>query len=130
MHLHICCNDAVDGLFMHRAEAINIGSIELEATSWPPPKFRDDGESICLSGKSWPVLASVDWVGNWCWNGYRLGDGKRAPRWWLVDFVKWLRGRGLFEITSGPEKIFEWWRRERLLSDAELHRAICNALDE
>lgn len=130
MLLHVCCNDVVDGSFMHRAEAIMIGSIELEATGWPPPKFQDAGDHVRLAGKTWPVCASKDWIGNWCWNGYHLGDAKRTQRWWLVDFVKWLRGRGLYAITTGPEAFFLWWHHEKILSDSQLHQAICAARDE
>ncbi len=131
MHLHIACNDEACGVFAERAAAICIGSIELEAMSWPEPRFLDFGDRIRLAGKNWPVIANAEWVGNWCWNAFTLSDGKSmTERHWLMDFAIWLRGRRLYSITTGPEGFFDWWNFERDASPAEVHSWICDAIEE
>ena len=130
MYLHVACNDPDNGLFQHRAASITIGSIELEACSWTPPRFIDLGDRIRLAGKYWPIVGGKVWVGNWCWNAYTVSDGKtQTERHWLTDFATWLRCRRLYSITTGPTGFFDWWCFERDASPAEVHGWICDALD-
>ena len=129
--LHVCCNDPDNGLFTGRAVALSIGSAEFEADDWEDGvRFVElpDGR-IRLAGKVWTTHWSKDWVGNWCWNAYGLGYGRRTPRCRLVDFLKWLRGRGLFRMTCGPERLSRWFEEDRFLTDADLHHEICEALE-
>ena len=131
MYLHVACNDPDSGVFDHRAHAINIGSIELEAMSWTPPRFVDLGDRIRLAGKHWPIVGGKEWVGNWCWNAYTLSDGKtKTERWWLTDFVTWLRDRQLYQLTTAPESFFDWWEGDRVGTPANVHGWICDAIEE
>lgn len=128
--LDVCCNDADSGLFRGRAVGVSIGEIELEAGDWVDGvRFELTDAGFRMSKKNWPVQSSKDWVGNWCWNRYELGDGgARTPRWWLVDFLKWMRARRLFRVISGPTRFCRWYDDQLVLSDAELYREICVAL--
>lgn len=131
MYLHVACNDPCCGHFEERASMISIGSIELQAKAWVPPRFVDLGDRVRLAGKCWPVIADAEWVGNWAWNAYALGNkSAKTERWWLTDFAIWLRGRGLYSIDVGPEGFFDWWNREREAPPAEVHGWICDAIDE
>lgn len=123
-NLHVCCNDPDNGLFNGRAAALSIGSAELELRGWHEPKFVDLGGAIRLAGKNWPVSASKEWVGNWCWNAYRIGDASKTAGWWMVDFATWLRGRGLFQCTAGPVDFHEWFNGEYELAPATIHTAL------
>ena len=129
--LHVCCNDPDNGLFNGRAVGLTIGRSELEAQDWEDGvRFAELPDSIRIAGKVWPTCGAAEWVGNWCWNAYTISDGRKTPRWWLVDVIKWVRRRDLFTITASPVDLYDWFNHERLLSDAELHREICDALDE
>lgn len=122
--LHVCCNDPDNGVFTGRASALCIGWAELELNRPYDIRFADDGETIRLSGKTWPVEASKEYLGNWCWNGYRIGDKGRTTGWWMVDFATWLRGRGLFRCTHGPADFFDWFNLEREMAPAAIHTAL------
>jgi hypothetical protein len=114
--IDIACNDPDNGLFAGRAEMIEIGTdfIELEVRG-APPRFIDDGAGtsnlIYLAGKRWPVIGGKYSVGNWCWNGYWM----EIPV--AVDFLVWLHGRRLFNLTCGETRIFNMWKSDRSLNN-------------
>lgn len=133
--LHVCCNDPDNGLFTGRVARLNIGRAELEPHTLYEPRFAvlSNGD-IRLSGKCWPVTHSKEWLGNWCWNGYRIGDGldgkpTKTTGWWMVDFATWLRGRNLFTCTHGPCDFFDWFNHEREMTPAEVHGAVFDTVD-
>lgn len=130
LNLHVACNDPANGIFTYQAEILNIVGAsrdmecELEPTNWRrAPRFVDLGDSIRLSGKTWPIVGGKEYVGNWCWNSYLIGNGRKTTNWWMVDFMIWLRGRGTFRMTTGPTDLFNWFNRE--VNDArpvEVHK--------
>jgi hypothetical protein len=114
--IDIACNDPDNGLFAGRAEMIEIGTdfIEMEARG-RPPRFDDHGAEsnnlVYLAGKRWPVIGCKYGVGNWCWNGYWM----EIPV--AVDFLVWLHGRRLFNLTCGETRIFNIWESDRPLDN-------------
>ena len=105
IHIDVACNDPDNGVFAGTANMISIGRdlIELEAKRWPPPRFTELGDKIRLAGKVWPILGAKEWVGNWCWNSYRV-DLDVA-----VDFMIWLHNRHLFGVTEAETELFDLW---------------------
>lgn len=126
--LHVCCNDPDNGLFTGRAAALCIGWAELELNGWHEPRFVLTDTGFRLAGKNWPVTNSKEWLGNWCWNAYRVGDLSKTTGWWMVDFATWLKGRDLFRCTHGPEEFFEWFNGDLNLTPAQVHTAIFEAV--
>ena len=129
--LHVACNDPDNGAFAYRAPALQLGAkdlCEFEAFHEPGPRFLETSKGFRLAGKNWETGWSADWVGNWCWNAYRLYPPKLAmtQRWYLVDFLTWLKGRQLYQLSTGPSRLFAWWRDDLHLSPAELHTEICD----
>ena len=127
--LHVACNDPDNGLFSGRASMLQIGNAELELRSWHEPKFFEFDDTIRLAGKKWPIEDRKDWLGNWCWNAYRIGDGTRTIGWWMVDFATWLRGRNLFRCTHGPSDFYDWFNGEREMTPAQVHTAVFETLN-
>lgn len=128
MHLHIACNDPDNGLFCGRAEKIEIGMLEFEPKSYgKSPRLREERDCIVLSGKRWPICFSKDWVGNWCWNAYALGDAKTTETWALVPFVVWLRKRALFDLTCGTSEFWSWWHDTKVIPSADIHHMLREA---
>ena len=123
MPLDVCCNKPDNGLFDERAAGLSILDLELDPLGWPAPRFVEIDVGIRLSGKVWPVTRSKGWYGNWCWNRYWIGDGSsKTPGWWMVDFLIWLKGRGLFTcVTGGPIGLVDWFNGEREASPADIH---------
>ena len=122
--LHVACNDPDNGLPIHRAAMLQSGDAELELLGQHEPRFVELDGAIRLAGKTWPVQSSKEWLGNWCWNGYRIGDGTKTTGWWMVDFVTWLRGRKLFSCTHGPSDFYEWFNGECEMTPAQIHAAV------
>ena len=106
--LDVCCNDPDNGTFDGRAHGRSVGSIELEPLRHPP-RFVLTDKGFRLAGKEWPVTASKDWVGNWCWNRYRVSNGLDTYDVMLARFMFWLKGRKLFTCVSGPDPFFLWF---------------------
>lgn len=127
IYLQVACNDPTTGDLAGRAPMLRIGGCEFEALTWPDagPRFVELDGAVRLAGKSWPALGRKSWFGNRCWNAYLLGDTRKTPRWWMTEFLIWLRRRELYSLTCGPGTLFEWWRWERSLSPAEIHSEIC-----
>ena len=115
--VEVACNDE-RGCFAHRAEMIQIGEIELEARRWDrPPRFVDLGDAFRLSGKVWAYSASTEYLGNWCWNGYRIESS-------AADFLIWLKGRNLFVCSAAPSELYDWWRAPAATIDRVLLSAL------
>lgn len=106
--LDICCNDPDSGNFDGRAYGISVGCIELEPRG-NPAKFVLTDTGFRLAGKEWPVTASKDWVGNWCWNRYRISNNRDAYDVMLARFMFWLKARKLYTCTCGPDAFFLWF---------------------
>ncbi|MFN7178354.1 hypothetical protein [Hyphomonas sp.] len=134
--LHVACNDPDNGLFDHCAPQLSIFDAEFCCVSMRPPRFAElwgkgpkGGDAVRLAGKVWPVTGSREWVGNWCWNSYAIGDAKRTAGWWMVDFVKWLRGRRLYSCDVAQIDFFNWFNSDQQLPDARIHELIFELRD-
>ena len=126
IYLDVACKDPDNGLFAHRAEMLQIGDAEFELKhSGPAPRFVETDSGIRLSGKNWRVMGSREWVGNWCWNRYQLGIIEKTTRWYMVDFLTWLRDRRLFGCTTGPSDFYEWFNGDDHLSPTDVHAIVC-----
>ena len=74
--VHFACNDPDNGLFAGRAgtAAVTWAGVlcELELDPFGGVKFTELGNAIRIHRQNFPIVASKDWVGNWCWNAYRF----------------------------------------------------------
>lgn len=127
--IDICCNDADNGLFTGRADAIQIGSLEFEALRDPAPRLVElaDG-GLRLSGKVWPVAWSKEYYGNWCWNRYVLAHKTKTSAHTVVDFLIWLQSRKLYSCECAPADLHDWWRdpAKHPMSPRDLHTVLLN----
>jgi hypothetical protein len=127
IYLDIACNDPDNGVFAGRAPMLQIGAAEFQARDWARgPAFTEIDGGIRLAGKRWSVENSKDWVGNWCWNRYLLGMKGRTHRWYLTDFVIWLRGRSLFSLDTAPSEFFDWYNSDNDIAPAHVHKLVCD----
>lgn len=113
VRIDFCCNDPDNGLFAHAVCQIHLPDqlLELTAKQWGIlsfrgcPRFAEVKGGIRLSGKTWPIVASKEWYGNWCWNSYWMRD--HVAR----QFLVWLHGRRLFNCECGETRLFNLWKR-------------------
>jgi hypothetical protein len=127
LYLEVACNDPDNGIFAERAAQLQIGDAEFEPTHWDSaPRFIDMGGSVRLAGKRWQIEGVTTWYGNWCWNRYLLAKPEITPRWYMVEFVTWLRGRKLFRCTCGESEFYEWFNGSADVAPAEVHRMLGN----
>lgn len=104
----LAANDPDNGNEIGQVRAIDIcdGLLESDDRLFHRPlRLVELDGAIRLSGKVWPVLASAAWVGNWCWNEYRVTLET------LLEFLRWLRDRKLFWSWSGEEVFCDWMGR-------------------
>lgn len=129
IYLEVACNDPDNGLFAEKAMQLQIGDAEFEPKHWDaPPRFVDLGGSVRLAGKRWYIDGVTTWFGNWCWNRYLLSRagyaGAITPRWYMVEFLTWLRGRDLFRCSTGPSEFYDWFNGDTTIPPVELHRLV------
>jgi hypothetical protein len=130
IYLDVCCNDPDNGGFTGRAVGLSIGCAEWDATDiFRGSTFKEVDGGIVLSGKRWEVENSKDWIGNWCWNRYLLAKGKITVRWYMVEFITWLRRRKMFHLTTAPTDFFDWWESGADIAPADVHALVCNLED-
>lgn len=127
IYLDVACNDPDNGLFSGHAEMLQIGNAMFE--QWRDgvgPRFIVEEKRIVLSGKSWRVERSKDYVGNWCWNHYLICTHGQTPRWTMTYFLIWLRRRRLFHCTEAYEDFHQWFNDRALTkTPAEIHAMVC-----
>ena len=125
MYVDIACNDGDNGLFAGVADQISIGDAEFEPAHYgASPTFRELDGAVRLSGKVWTIESSKYGVGNWCWNRYLLARPEITPRWYLVEFVTWLRKRKIFRCTTAESEFYEWFNGSAEIAPAEVHRLL------
>lgn len=111
VRIDFCCNDPDNGLFAHAVCQIQLPDqlLELVAKQWSItsfrgcPRFAEVPGGIRLSGKRWPIVRSIEWYGNWCWNAYWMKD--QVAR----QFLMWLHRRRLFQCECGEERLANLW---------------------
>jgi len=105
--IDIACNDPDNGLFAGRANMIHYRCgdeyIELEARCWEGFAFTEGETWFRIHRRKFNFVGVKGWVGNWCWNGYRLrrSEAKR--------FLGVLRSSGEWHCVQGPSRWFEWF---------------------
>lgn len=107
IRLDVCCNDPDNGLFAHCAEQLQVSTwdgehLELAAVR-RAPRFTEISGGIRFMRRVWPVLASKEWYGNWCWNAYWLAPTD------LVRLLAAAKMSGLFHCDCGPTQLYENW---------------------
>lgn len=125
LYLDVACNDGDNGLFAGRAEMLSIGEAEFDqAFTGRTPAFAELDGAVRLSGKVWRVIEYRYGVGNWCWNRYLLGRIDLTPRWYLVEFVTWLRAGRRWRCTTGESAFYEWFNGTAEISPARVHNLL------
>ncbi len=112
IRIDMACNNPDNGNFVGCVAQIQLpnGALELTAKAWNItsfhrcPKLDESRSKIVLSGKAWPIVRSIDWFGNWCWNAYWF-DSLVALR-----FLRWLHARNLFMLEGGWSDLCELWQ--------------------
>ena len=109
--IDLACNDPDSGLFAGRIQGVQIyyrcgdPLVELEPRTTRAPLLTRLGEGrLRISGKSWPIVGSKEWFGNWCWNRYWFDRGVAA------DLLIWMQARDLFVCSTGELRIFNAWK--------------------
>jgi hypothetical protein len=115
VRIDVCCNDPDNGLFDHRAAAIQLQGdlLELAASDFRGPTFREFPDHIKLSRRRFPTLATKVWLGNWCWNGYWM-DAVDA-----VELLSYAHAIGAFDVEQGEERLFARWRWQEVLTESD-----------
>ena len=105
--IDFACNDPDDGLFNGRAGSAcyNLHDAEIEAPNFHGYAFAEVEGGIRIHGRTFPITASVNWVGNWCWNRYYL---KREDAKALLRHLRRYRWR----MTCAPSRLYAWFNRE------------------
>jgi hypothetical protein len=126
LYLEVVCNDPDNGNFCGRAFGLQIGDAEFEASNWRyGHAFSELDRAVRLAGKTWKTCGSKEWFGNWCWNRYELFDRTKTTRWYMVDFVTWMRDRRLFRCSTAPSEFFEWFNGDAIVAPKDVHRFVC-----
>lgn len=117
VRIDFACNDPDNGLFAYAVCQIHLPDqlLELGAKQWSLlsfrgcPRFAEVSGGIRLSGKTWPIVRSIEWYGNWCWNAYFMRD--QVAR----QFLVWLHRRDLFQCECGETRLYNLWKRREPL---------------
>lgn len=115
MTLHLCCNDPHNGSPTGRVTAIEVqtkdSSLELESRfwDWGPKLFHGDG-FIRIGGKKVRITSYRTWAGNWCWDAVRANSED------VVSLLNWPKFRKWFDVTEGPERLFNMYREGKPFS--------------
>jgi hypothetical protein len=129
--LHCCCNNPDNGSFD--------GKLKMVELQLPDG---DDGLSFdCRFGDAWPAISQkglhalrvcgvqmflrgrADWVGNWCWNSYKLTAYDVATLLIHPRFVHW------FDVNSGVTELWDAWKTMTAEARRPLEEAT-NALND
>ena len=103
--LYLCGNSHVNGMFQGDVCSLGVGGLEFGTNVFPSPKLEVAKDVLTMSGQCLPFSSESEWVGNWCWNSYRV---------MTKDVAKLLlseRFRSDYSPEGGDEDIWEWWER-------------------
>ena len=103
--IHFACNDPDNGGFAGRTMMASYGDVEIEAPRWEGFRFTELSGAIRIHRRVFGIEGSKDWVGNWCWNAYRLNRAE------MKRLLFTLRANG-WRCTCGPSRFFDWWNRD------------------
>lgn len=106
--IDFACNDPDNGLFAGRAAMATFGDAEIEAPNFDTGyRFTELPSGLRIHRKSFHVIDSKEWFGNWCWNRYLL------PRVEMKRLLLTLRDHD-WRVTCGPSRFYHWWNRGEL----------------
>lgn len=103
--VHFACNDHRNGHFAGEAEgcSLDIGGMPLELEGWARRFTVDEARlRFCIHGAWFPFMSSREWVGNWCWNAYRM---KRPQAIRLMTHLRW---HG-WTCSGGRTRLCDWY---------------------
>jgi hypothetical protein len=116
VRLDVCCNDPDNGIFAHCAERLQVSTWDGEHIELPSvrraPRFEETSGGIRLLRREWPILASKEWYGNWCWNAYWLEPAV------TVRLLAAAKRSGLFHCDCGPSQLYDDWNGTDNLDEA------------
>jgi len=103
--LHFACNDPDNGVFAGRVEgvALDNGALDLTCQAMRPPKLSVGVLTLKFGRRRWDYEHEVQWLGNWCWNGYWMSTDR------AVDFLTWLHADGRFSCDGGWVELCDLW---------------------
>ena len=117
MRFDVCCNDPDNGLFAHIAEQLEVttwdgADLQLECVRERAPRFAELPGHVRLMRRKWPILASKEWYGNWCWNAYWL----EPPV--LVGLLAAVKASEMFHCCEGPSQLYDNWNDPGTIDEA------------
>lgn len=111
--LHVCCNDPDNGLFAHRAEALQLRTWDGENIEFGltrnAPRFTELPGSIRFMRRRWSILRSTEWYGNWCWNAYELAPDI------MMALLAATKKSGIFHCECAPTPLYDNWNDSAML---------------
>lgn len=110
--IHFACNDGDDGSFAGKVMMASYGESELEYPFSSEATFTAGDNFIRLHRRTFKTIGRSYWVGNWCWDAFKL------PRSEAKRLIATMRQHG-WRCTHGRTHIFEWWNREGRFSENE-----------
>lgn len=114
VRLDVLCNDPDNGIFANRAEAIQVSTWDGELIELPgvrrAPRFTEIDGGIRFLRRRWPVLGSIKWYGNWCWNAYFLHPDV------ILDLLALAHGSGLFHCDCAPSALYDNWNDDSVFA--------------
>lgn len=97
------CNDGDNGLWRGTVEGLSFHGrctdeyIQMDFSFQGAPRLTIGDGWLRIFRRKLPFSASVEWYGNWCWNGYRMFVGEAAVV--LCEAVR--SGKFSFDAASG-----------------------------
>lgn len=100
--VHFACNSGDDGSFAGKVYAASYGENELETQGMAEFKFTAGEDFIRIHRRTFKVVGRKYWVGNWCWDAFRMTRGEAKK------LLAHLRKNG-WQCTSGRVPFCRWW---------------------
>ncbi len=108
IRIDIACNDADNGSFASRCLMFHLPSFpaEFESRDFVGPRMRELPGCIRVSRRAFPIKASKEWIGNWCWNAYWMAPDVAAR------FVIEMHRIGRFQCVSETQVDGDFYFRD------------------
>lgn len=104
--IHFACNDGDDGSFAGKVCAASYGENELETIGMGDVKFTAGEDFIRIHRRTFKVIGRSYWVGNWCWDSFRMTRGEAKK------LLACLRKNG-WKCTHGRVHFGRWMDKEQ-----------------
>src|SRR5262245_43369028 len=100
--IHFACNDHRDGSFAGKVSAAAYAENDLEPNCMSDVKFTAGEDFIRIHRRTFKIIGTSYWVGNWCWNAFRMTRGEAKK------LLAHLRDNG-WRCTGGRVHFGNWW---------------------